>query len=358
MINLFVLPLDYIYILGYNGINRVAKLLDISEYGETIMSIFAKIERKYNWKFEGTPIPLKGGYMHKMYKIETEQRTYALKLLNKYVMQRKTAMDNYAKAEQLELLLAQRDIPILPALIFDGRKMQEIDGEYFYIFDYYDGKPLSGKEITEYHCMEIGKVLAKIHNVDKKFSDEEYEEMSIDWSFYLAEMKKANIRLYEMLKTNYELIAESQNNGNSARKKLPNVLSVCHNDMDCKNVLWNGKDYRIIDLECLSYSNPLMELFELALCWSGYEDCQIDFQLFRAFLHGYASSGAELPTDWETLYDCNNGRLEWLEYNLKRVLGIDCGDDEKDIGIEQVEETIHHIIYYSKMREQILEHCI
>lgn len=68
------------------------------------MSIFAKIERKYNWKFEGTPIPLKGGYIHKMYKIETEQGTYALKLLNKYVMQRKTAMDNYAKAEQLELL--------------------------------------------------------------------------------------------------------------------------------------------------------------------------------------------------------------------------------------------------------------
>ncbi len=28
MINLFVLPLDYIYNLWYNGINRVAKLLD------------------------------------------------------------------------------------------------------------------------------------------------------------------------------------------------------------------------------------------------------------------------------------------------------------------------------------------
>lgn len=53
--------------------------------------------------------------------------------------------------------------------------------------------------------------------------------------------------------------------------------------MDCKNVLWNGNDYRIIDLECLSYNNPFKELFELALCWSGYEDCKIDFQLFQAF---------------------------------------------------------------------------
>ena len=31
MINLFVLPLDYIYNLWYNGINRVDKLLDKSE---------------------------------------------------------------------------------------------------------------------------------------------------------------------------------------------------------------------------------------------------------------------------------------------------------------------------------------
>gem|GEM_PF-2403990 len=74
-------------------------------------------------------------------------------------------------------------------------------------------------------------------------------------------------------------------------------------------------------------------------------------------MRGYANAGDRLPTDWETLYDCNNGRPEWLEYNLKRVLGIDCGDDEKEIGIEQSEETIRHIIYYSKMREQILGNC-
>ena len=65
-----------------------------------------------------------------------------------------------------------------------------------------------------------------------------------------------------------------------------------------------------------------------------------------------------MPVDWETLYDCNNSRLEWLEYNINRVLGIDCGTDEKEIGINQVEETVQHIIYYSNMKEQILAHCV
>ena len=323
-----------------------------------MMSIFIKIAKKYNWKLKGEPTRLKGGLMHKMYKVDTEQGTYALKLLNPFVMQRETVMENYAIAEQIELLLEQQDIPILPALSFGGRKMQEIDGEYFYLFEYFSGKPLKSNEITEYHCREIGKVLAKIHSIDKKFQNENFSEMSIDWEFYLAEMKKADMRLYTILKNGFPIIEDSQNKGNLARRKLPEIVSICHNDMDCKNVLWNGNDYCIIDLECLAYNNPFMELFELALCWSGYEDCQIDFRLFQAFFQGYKNADGELPVDWETLYDCNNSRLEWLEYNIKRVLGIDCGDDEKEIGIRQVEGTIQHIIYYSEMKKQILEHCI
>lgn len=322
------------------------------------MSIFSKIAKTYHWKLKSEPTRLHGGFMHKMYKVDTEQGTYALKLLNPFVMQRETAMANYAKAEQLEYLLEQEDIPILPALSFGGRKMQEMDGQYFYLFDYFSGKPLKSNEITEYHCREIGKILAKIHGIDEKSESENFSEMSIDWAFYLAEMKKVNIRLYAILKDSLAVMKDSQNQGNLARKKLPRIVSVCHNDMDCKNVLWNGNDYRIIDLECLSYNNPFMELFELALCWSGYENCQIDFRLFQAFLQGYKNAGGTLPTDWETLYDCNNGRLEWLEYNIKRVLGIGCGDDEKEIGAGQVEETIQHILYYSEMKQQILEHCI
>lgn len=322
------------------------------------MSIFIKIAKKQNWKLNGEPTRLNGGFMHKMYKVDTEQGAYALKLLNPFVMQRETARANYARAEQIEFLLEQQDIPILPALSFGGRKMQEIDGEYFYLFDYFCGKPLKSNEITEYHCREIGKVLAKIHRIDKKFENRHFSEMAIDWEFYLAELKKTEERLYAILKDAFPIIQASQNKGNSARKKLPQFVAICHNDMDCKNVLWNGNTYRIIDLECLSYNNPFMELFELALCWSGYEDCQIDFQKFQAFLQGYKNACGELPTDWETVYDCNNGRLEWLEYNIKRVLGMDCGEDEKEIGIKQVEETVQHIVYYSEMQKQILDHCI
>ena len=144
----------------------------------------------------GEPVCLSGGFMHKMYKISTQQGSFALKLLNPFVIQRENAMDNYAKAERIELLLEQKDIPILPALSFYGRKMQEIDGEYFYLFDYFPGKALKSSEITADHCKEMGKVLAEIHSVDKKHENKVFYEMSIDWNFYLAEMKHTDTQLY------------------------------------------------------------------------------------------------------------------------------------------------------------------
>ncbi len=164
------------------------------------MSIFTKIAEKYDWKIIGEPVCLSGGFMHKMYKISTQQGIFALKLLNPFVMQRETAMDNFAKAERIEFLLEQQGVPVLPALSLCGRKMQEIDGEYFYLFDYFPGKALKSNEITADHCKEMGKVLAEIHSVDKKYENEAFYEMFIDWNFYLAEMKHTDTKLYAMLK--------------------------------------------------------------------------------------------------------------------------------------------------------------
>jgi len=88
------------------------EVLDKYEVVEITMSIFIKIAKKYNWKLKGEPIRLNGGFMHKMYKIDTEQGAYALKLLNPFVMQRKTAMANYAKAEQIDCRNDEKEIGI------------------------------------------------------------------------------------------------------------------------------------------------------------------------------------------------------------------------------------------------------
>ncbi len=59
------------------------------------------------------------------------------------------------------------------------------------------------------------------------------------------------------------------------------------------------------------------------------------------------------------MYYSNYGRLEWLEYNIKRALNIECDtEDEQQLGISEVKETVEHIIYYDKVKNDILRNIV
>ena len=224
--------------------------------------LFAEICRRYGLgELECSPVPLTGGFMHKMYALSAARGRYALKLLNPHVMRRATAMANYRTAERLETLLEEHRLPILPALEFGGRKMQELDGRFFYLFDWYGGTALKGVEVAPEHCRKIGRVLARIHAVDRKEAPFEREKMHIDWESLAGALRRENEELYRLLQENRGILEQSERNGNQAAERMPPLLAVCHRDMDCKNVLWRGGEFRIIDLECLGYWHPFLELY-------------------------------------------------------------------------------------------------
>ena len=302
------------------------------------------------------PTQVKGGLTHRMFKFSTDKGRFIAKLLNPNIMKRPTAMGNFNRADSYEEILKQNNIKAIYSLIFNNKKMQEIDGQYFYVYEWYNGKLLKDGEITKYHCEQMGKVLSQIHNIDlvnKEFSD---KEKNINFKYYIDLCKEKESPIYELLHDKLDILNDSMKKGNEAIKKLPNYFSICHNDMDPKNVMWLNNDYRIIDLECLGYYNPYLELYELALCWSGYEKCDINFDLFKTFFKSYFENTIlDKNVDWENIYYANNGRLEWLEFNIKRSLMIDCNTkEEQEIGLNEVEETIDHVVYYDKAKDKIL----
>ena len=322
-----------------------------------IESFFDKLVEQLNLgKINVGPIQVNGGLTHRMFKIFTDKGKYIVKLLNPNIMKRSTAMDNFNRADSFEEILQSNNIKAVYSLKFNNKKMQEIDGQYFYVYEWYDGKSLKDSEITEYHCKQIGKALAEIHNIDLKNVKYNTDEKNINFKYYIKLSKEKLSPIYDLIYDKLDILNESMNKGNMAIKSLPNYLSICHNDMDSKNVMWLGNDYKLIDLECLGYSNPYLELYELALCWSGYEKCNINFDLFKTFINSYFdNSKLDKNIDWESIYYANNGRLEWLEFNIKRSLMIDCDtEEEQKIGINEVKETIEHIIYYDKVKDDIL----
>jgi Ser/Thr protein kinase RdoA (MazF antagonist) len=303
------------------------------------------------------PLKVTGGLTHRMFKVFTDKGRYIVKLLNPNIMKRPTAIDNFNRADSIEEILKANNISAVYSLKFNNRKMQEIDGQYFYVYEWFDGKSLKDNEITEFHCEEIGKVLAKIHNIDLKYENNEPKEKNIDFEYYINLAKEKKSPIYELIFDKLDILNDSMNKGNIAVYKLPNVKAICHNDLDSKNVMWLNDEYKVIDLECLGYSNPYLELYELALCWSGYEKCNINFDLFKTFFKSYFSNtNLDVNIDWESMYYANNGRLEWLEFNIKRSLMIECDtQEEQEIGINEVKETIEHVVYYDRVKNDILD---
>ncbi len=292
-----------------------------------------------------------------MFRIFTDKGRYIIKLLNPNIMKRPTSINNFIKAEKYEELFKENNIKAVYSLEFNNKKMQEIDGQYFYVYEWYDGKSLKNEEITEYHCRQMGKTLAEIHNIDLGKSDYSENEKNIDFKYYINLAKEKESSIYELIYDKLDILNDSLKKGNNSIKNLPNFYSLCHNDMDPKNVMWLDNDYKLIDLECLGYYNPYLELYELALCWSGYEKCNINFDLFKVFFESYFdNSSLDKNIDWEGIYYANNRRLEWLEFNIRRSLMIDCNTkEEQKIGINEVKETIEHVIYYDKAKDEILK---
>lgn len=320
---------------------------------------FEKVVKEFNLGTltEG-PIRVSGGFTHRMFKVSTDKGRYIVKLLNPNIMRRPTAIENFDRADKIEEILKENHISAIFSLKFNGKKRQLLNGQYFYIYEWFDGKTLKDGEITKFHCEKIGNVLAKIHNIDLKKESHELQEKNIDFKYYINLAKEKDSPIYKWIYDKLDILKDSMTKGNKAIQNLPSIKAICHNDLDSKNVMWLNDDYKIIDLECLEYSNPYLELYELALCWSGYEKCNINFELFETFLRTYFNhSDLDTNIDWESLYYANNGRLEWLEFNIKRSLMIECNTkEEQELGINEVKETMKHIVYYDKVKNEILEH--
>ena len=206
------------------------------------------------------PLKVTGGLTHRMFKIVTDKGRYIVKLLNPNIMKRPTAMNNFDIADKFEEILKENNIDAIYSLKFNDKKMQEIDGQYFYVYEWFDGKSLKDDEITIEHCKKIGKLLAHIHNIDLRKDD--------------------------------------------TKGKTRNI----------------------------------------------------DFNKFNAFFESYIENTTlDMNVDWKSIYYANNGRIEWLEFNIKRVLMIECDTiEEQQIGINEVKETIEHVAYYDKVKDEII----
>lgn len=234
--------------------------------------------------------PVSGGLMHRMYCVSTDSGLYAVKHLNPEIMRREGVHDNYRRAEEIECLLEKEDIPIIPAITIHGKKMQHIEGNYFYLFHWQDGHITDWNHISNEMCHTAGNILGKMHAVKQHVFDlgnhscKKPESNNINWPEYVRKANDKKNEIAPVLNASVQLLIYAETELNRARALLPDILCISDEDMDPKNILWDQGRPWVIDLECLDYGNPVSHALQLALQWAGIATCSIDVKKMTHFL--------------------------------------------------------------------------
>ncbi|MFU1793116.1 phosphotransferase [Paenibacillus azoreducens] len=326
---------------------------------------------QYNLQFEalcrqlrlgeviGIPEAISGGFLHRMYAVETATGKYAIKALNPQIMLRPTAMANYIASEDIARIAAGK-VGALPAIRANGTCLHEIEDQYYLVFDWIDGSSLTSAEITPEHCMKMGDVLAELHLTDfSGFNIPDHRSEGaqlINWNRYLQLGRVNGAEWLNLLLANQAMLAEWNAQAIESENLLSADLVISHRDLDPKNVLWNQGRPIVIDWEAAGYVNPMKELIETAMYWSENTIGLTDQEKFTALINGYKQRYGSPQANWSiVLAGIFGGKLDWLEYNLKRSLWIECTDpQEQRIGTVQVTETIQGIKRYADAIPQIV----
>lgn len=320
-------------------------------------NIAALIDQCGLGRITGEVSPVSGGLMHKMFKVQTTTGTYAVKCLNPEIMSRPDAMKNYAEAERLERILEDNWIPVVAAISFDGKKMLSVNGRYYYIFPWIEGKITDFDAITSKQCFKAGEILGRIHGIDAREVESIEPELStVDFKEYLKIAKDKNSKITLFLEENILLLENAQNKLNEARKNLPPMRAISNDDMDPKNIMWHDGDAYVIDLECLGYSNPISSCLDLALQWAGTVNGKFCKDNLEAFFQGYLKSYDNGFRSYDKLFGIAYTWIEWLDYNIKRALGL-VSLDAEEIGLGEAEtvNTINRIKYLATIEDEICQ---
>lgn len=290
-----------------------------------------------------------GGLSNRMYRVETDQAEYAIKKLNKTLMQNKSEFERIVFAEKVAKIAEENGISVERALEFENRIIHKMDEDYYMIFNWNYGSHFQPEDVTDETCNTIGELLAKIHNLDlSKIEAEKSKEMqirTIDWNSLAKIAKEQNKYYYKDLVENIEILYEINKKTNEALEYAKNNLIISHRDLIKKNILWNNNIPTVIDWESSGYVNPTVELVQVCWNWANGDVGKFEFEKFGIIVNSYLQNVKNYKKeDMKKLIYANLWEaIEWLEYNLKRSLCIESTYRKEEI--ELAEEQINYLNY-------------
>ena len=303
---------------------------------------------------EQGPTRVMGGLLNRMYKVKTSNGTFAIKHLNPEVMKRSGAKENHILAEKIANKAKGNGIECICAKTFNGEALCKLNGDYFFIYDWLDGKEVLENEIKNSQVIKVAKLMAKLHNIDFGSLKDECKQgiliNEVDWDFYIDKLDNNEIK--NLLIDNKDYLVSLDKLSSKYAKEIRKDMVVSHRDLDLPNILWGeNENLFLIDWESAGKVNPVEEVVETAWDWSGGQNF-FDIEKFKLFINTYKENGGNINNLNKAIISNFKNKSAWLEYNLKRICRIECLDDEEQkLGEKEVKRIINEIIFFYKVLE-------
>ena len=301
-----------------------------------------------------------GGFHHKMWRLETDRGSYAIKQLSPDTDLRLTdTIEHYNVTEAIAETFSEHDISAVFALNRKKTYLQLIEGIGYLVYPWTDAVAVGKNEITEKHVDEIAFVLAKMHSaklIAPQLKDVVFDSHSEEKILLLVGMAvERNVRNARALKEQLRGFLDVAR----AHRKSIHILEknrvVSHGDLDHKNVLWSnsGKPV-VIDWESARRLNPSYEALLEALDWSGIT-ATFQHGLFEKFISSYKDAGGVIESSLvQAAFDCILGDwLNWMMYNVGRAIDLEDAE-QHSIGIEQIDLALSTILRLKHLMPRLL----
>jgi Ser/Thr protein kinase RdoA (MazF antagonist) len=309
---------------------------------------------------QGDPVPVAGGFLHKIWRVQTDKGLFAIKELNPIVIESPIVQDEYRLSERISGMFAEKGVPAVSALKIQGEALHDIESARFLVFQWIEGETLK-TGTKDLHCaQEMGKVLGRIHqanvNVPEMKPAQQTQGLPFEkWRGFLSQAKREEVSWSSSLESSFNDIERWNEEIKRTESSKNRRRLVSHGDLDQKNVLWKGREPYLIDWEGAGWTDPEWEITDLALNWSGLNSGDIDWGIFREVLKSYGEVMGPATVDaGSAIWPCVGTWLLWLEHNMRRSLDKNGRPkQEQELAAEEVKKTLKLLNYLVSVKDDL-----
>ena len=302
------------------------------------------------------PTPLSGGYLHKVWRVNTQEGPFVIKALNPAIVKKPGMLERIERSERIGAAFSQEGIPAVVPIALNGRFTSLIGDRYYLLYPFVLGNLYNLNRVSHVQACHVAQLLARMHSLHLPIQKEIALHYDIveeaTWNELLAKCRMDGLPFADELEAHLPFFLHCNEQHAANLDELNGHLVLGHRDLHPENILWeNGHTPHIIDWEYSGLLNPIQEITGAALEWSGLIMRNLDSDCFHAFIKAYKTAGGELTMDpMKGFYTfIANNLLSWTEINVNRALGLSSDSREEHAFATKMLGEIFKTLSYIEM---------